>query len=60
MKFFMQAVGNNEFDNELSNEFVDCCLGSPTIDFLKTSFKSIKRENITSNSNTFCMVKMKE
>ena len=38
MKFFMQAVGNNESDNELSNEFVDCCLGSPTIiiDFLKT------------------------
>ena len=28
MKFFTQAVGNNESDNELSNEFFDCCLGN--------------------------------
>ena len=38
MKFFLQAVGKNESDNELSNRFVDCCLSSPTmiIEFLKT------------------------
>ena len=38
MKFFMQAIGNNEGDNELTNEFVDCCLSSASIfiSFLKT------------------------
>ncbi|XP_066917939.1 uncharacterized protein [Clytia hemisphaerica] len=38
MKYFMQAMGNNENDIELTNEFVDCCLSSASIfiSFLKT------------------------
>ena len=55
MKFFMQAVGDNESDNELSSEFVDCCLGSPTIiiDFLKT----LETEWNLSSSASFNYVK---
>ena len=38
MKFFMQALGNNDDDIDLTYEFVDCCLGSANImiSFLKT------------------------
>ena len=38
MKFFFEALGNNECDKELTNEYVDCCLGSPSIliNFLHT------------------------
>ena len=38
MKYFMHAMGNNENDVELSNDFVDCCLSSAAIfiSFLKT------------------------
>ena len=38
MKFFMEALGNNDGDNELTYEFVDCCLGSASIimSFLRT------------------------
>jgi hypothetical protein len=37
MKFFMHALGSNENDNELTEEFVDCCLSSASIfiSFLK-------------------------
>ena len=31
MKFLMEALGGNASERPLSNEFVDCCLGSPTI-----------------------------
>ena len=31
MKFFMLSIGANESDLPLTNEFVDCCLGSPPI-----------------------------
>lgn len=38
MKYFMQAMGNNENEVRLTNEFVDCCLSSASIfmSFLKT------------------------
>lgn len=38
MKFLMDAMGNNECDNDLTNEYIDCCLSSPTIliKFLQT------------------------
>ena len=38
MKFFMEALGNNESDNDLTYEFVDCCLSSAAvfISFLQT------------------------
>ena len=38
MKFLMEALGNNEGDNELTNEFIDCCLTSVSIliKFLQT------------------------
>ena len=38
MKYFMQALGNNANDIELTSEFVDCCLSSASIfiSFLKT------------------------
>lgn len=44
MKFFMQALGNNEDGKELTYEFVDCCLGSANIImyFLKTLEESWK------------------
>ena len=44
MKFFMQALGNNEDGKELTYEFVDCCLGSANIiiSFLKTLEESWK------------------
>ena len=44
MKFFMSALGNNSDENELSYEFVDCCLGSANIiiSFLKTLEESWK------------------
>ena len=44
MKFFMEALGSNDSDSQLSNEFVDCCLGSPTIliQFLTTLEKDWK------------------
>ncbi|XP_066924531.1 uncharacterized protein [Clytia hemisphaerica] len=37
MKYFMHAMGNNENDIDLTNEFVDCCLSSASIfiSFLK-------------------------
>ena len=37
MKFLMNAMGNNEDDNELNSEFIDCCLSSPSVivSFLK-------------------------
>ena len=37
MKYFMHAMGNNENEIELTNEFVDCCLSSASIfmSFLK-------------------------
>ena len=31
MKFFMQVLGNNDNDNELSYDFVDCCLSTASI-----------------------------
>lgn len=31
MKFLMEAMGDNSSDLPLSNAFIDCCLGSPTI-----------------------------
>ena len=31
MKYFMEALGNTENDSELTLEFVDCCLSSPSI-----------------------------
>ena len=31
MKFFMEALGNNESDIDLTYEFVDCCLSSASI-----------------------------
>lgn len=31
MKFFMEALGNNESENDLTYEFVDCCLSSASI-----------------------------
>ena len=30
MKFFMEALGNNENDNDLTTAYMDCCLSSPT------------------------------
>ena len=44
MKFFMNALGNNPDDNELTYEFVDCCLGSANIiiSFLRTLEESWK------------------
>ena len=38
MKFFMEALGNNEEEKELNYEFIDCCLGSALIiiSFLET------------------------
>ena len=38
MKYFMNTIGNNENDIELTNEFADCCLSSASIlmSFLKT------------------------
>jgi len=38
MKFFMEALGNNNSDNDLTYEFVDCCLSSASviISFLQT------------------------
>ena len=38
MKFFMKALGNHEEGNELTYDFVDCCLGSANIiiSFLQT------------------------
>ena len=44
MKFFMEVLGSNESENELRNDFVDCCLGSPTIiiSFLQTLEKEWK------------------
>ena len=43
-KFFMEAIGSNDSDNQLSNEFVDCRLGPPTIliQFLTTLEKDWK------------------
>ena len=31
MKFLMESLGNNESEQELSGEYLDCCLGSPNI-----------------------------
>ena len=44
MKFFMNALGNNPDELELTFEFVDCCLGSASIiiAFLKTLEESWK------------------
>ena len=38
MKFLMESLGNNESDNDLTYEFVDCCLSSASIfiSFLQT------------------------
>jgi len=38
MKFFMEALGDNENDNSLTYEYVDCCLSSASIiiKFLQT------------------------
>jgi len=38
MKFFMDALGNNDNDNRLSYDYVDCCLSSASviIKFLQT------------------------
>lgn len=38
MKFFMEVLGNNESDNRLTYEYVDCCLSSASviITFLQT------------------------
>lgn len=44
MKFFMQAIGNNDDSIDLTYDFVDCCLGSASIiiSFLKTLEESWK------------------
>ena len=31
MKFLMDSTGENDSDNPLSNQLIDCCLGSPAI-----------------------------
>ena len=31
MKFLMESLGNNQSDAPLSFEFIDCCLGSPSV-----------------------------
>ena len=31
MKFLMASIGNTEVDKHVSDEFIDCCLGSPSI-----------------------------
>ena len=31
MKFFMNALGNNDNDNRLSYDYVDCCLSSASV-----------------------------
>jgi hypothetical protein len=38
MKYLMESLGNNENDNELTVEYIDCCLSSPSIliKFLQT------------------------
>ena len=38
MKFLMEALGDNENDNQLTYEYVDCCLSSASIiiKFLQT------------------------
>ena len=48
MKFFMNALGNNDNDNRLSYDYVDCCLSSASasviIKFLQTFEKKVETQ----------------
>ena len=55
MKFFMHALGNNEDNNELTFEFIDCCLGSASI--IIAFIKTLEEEWKLSSSGSLNYVK---